>query len=89
MARCSQQDRLAYAGTADDHAVLLKAEVAAVHEANHASWQISTDQPQHLVIGLFIRDVAGVPSRNSWLPPASPTVPRAGDQAPDVAGQQW
>jgi hypothetical protein len=63
--------------------------VAAVHEANQASWQISTDQPQHLVIGLFIRDVAGVPSRNSWLPPASPTVPRAGDQAPDAAGLQW
>jgi hypothetical protein len=63
--------------------------VAAVHKANQASWQISTDQPQHLVIGLFIRDVAGVPSRHSWLPPAAPAVPRAGDQAPDAAGQQW
>jgi len=60
-----------------------------VHEANQASWQISTDQPQHLVIGLFIRDVAGVFSRNSWLPPASPAVPRAGDLAPDVAAEQW
>ena len=60
-----------------------------MYEANQASWQISTDQPQHLVIGLFIRDVAGVPSRHSWLPPASPAVPRAGDPAPDVAGQQW
>jgi hypothetical protein len=63
--------------------------VAAVHEANQASWQISIDQPQPLVIGLFIRDVAGVPSRNSWLPPASPAVPHAGDQAPDGAGLQW
>jgi hypothetical protein len=63
--------------------------VAAVHEADQASWQISTDQPQPLVIGLFIRDVAGVPSRHSWLPPASPAVPRAGDQAPDAAGLQW
>jgi hypothetical protein len=63
--------------------------VAAVHEANQASWQISTDQPQHLVISLFIRDIAGVPSRHSWLPPAAPAVPRAGDQAPDAAGQQW
>jgi hypothetical protein len=63
--------------------------VAAVHEAGRASWQISTDQPQPLVIGLFIRDVAGVPSRNSWLPSASPAVQRAGDQAPDVAGLQW
>src|SRR5664279_5495425 len=50
-----------------------KAEVAAVHEANRARWQISTDQPQHLVIGLFIRDVAGVPSSHSWLPPTSST----------------
>src|SRR5665811_222450 len=66
-----------------------KAEVAAVHEANQASWQISIDQPQPLVIGLFIRDVAGVHSRNSWLPPASPAVPHAGDQAPDGAGLQW
>lgn len=65
------------------------AEVAAVHEADQARWQISTDQPQHLVIGLFIRDVAGVPSRTSWLPPASPTAPRAENQAPDVAGLQW
>ena len=54
-----------------------------------ASWQISTDQPQPLVIGLFIRDVAGVPSRHSWLPPASPAVPRGGDQAPEAAGLQW
>jgi hypothetical protein len=39
--------------------------VAGVHEANQASWQISIDQPQSLAIGLFIRDVAGVPSRKS------------------------
>jgi hypothetical protein len=29
-------------------------EVAALHEAGRASWQIRTDQPQSLVIGLFI-----------------------------------
>jgi hypothetical protein len=86
---CPQDDRLAYVGPGDDHAVLSRAEVAAVHKANQASWQISTDQPQPLVIGLFIRDVAGVPSRSSWLPPASPAVPRAGDQAPDATGLQW
>jgi hypothetical protein len=63
--------------------------VAAVHTADRASWQIRTDQRQPLVIGLFIRDVAGMPSRNSRLPPASPAVQRAGDQAPDVAGLQW
>jgi len=60
-----------------------------VHEAGRASWQISTDQPQPLVIGLFIRDVVGVSSRHSWLPPASLAVPRAGDLAPDAAGVQW
>ena len=60
-----------------------------MHETDQASWQISTDQPQPLVIGLFIRDVAGVPSRHGWLPAASPAVPRAGEQAPDAAGLQW
>jgi uncharacterized protein YndB with AHSA1/START domain len=37
-----------------------------MHEANQASWQISTDQPQPLVIGLFIRDVAGVPFHDEY-----------------------
>jgi hypothetical protein len=78
--------RLAGVGPHDDHAILPRAEVAAVHEAGRTSWQISTDQPQPLVIGLFIRDVAGVSSRHSWLPPASPAVPRAGDQAPRGGG---
>jgi hypothetical protein len=60
-----------------------------VHKADRASWQIHIDQPQSLAIGLFIRDVAGVLSRHSWLPLASPAVPRAGDQAPEAAGLQW
>ena len=83
------RDRLADVGPGDDHAIQPRAEVAAVHGAGRASWQIGIDQPQHLLIGLFIRDVAGVPSRHSWLPPASPAVPRAGDQAPEAAGLQW
>src|SRR5665647_613823 len=85
------RDRIGLADVSpdDDHAILPRAEVAAVHQAGRASWQISTDQPQPLVIGLFIRDVAGVPSGNNWLPPTSPTVPRAGDQAPEAAGLQW
>lgn len=66
-----------------------RAEVAGVHEGSQASWQISIDQSQSLAIGLFIRDVAGVSSRNSLLPPAAPSVPRAGGQAPDAAGLQW
>jgi hypothetical protein len=60
-----------------------------MYEAGRAGWQTSTDQPQSLVIGLFIRDVAGVNSRHGWLPSASPAVPRAGDQAPEAAGLQW
>ena len=60
-----------------------------MHRAVRASWEIGVDQPQHLLIGLFIRDVAGVPSRHSWLPPASPAVLRAGEQASMVAGRQW
>jgi hypothetical protein len=60
-----------------------------VDEAGRTSWQISIDQPSPLMIGLFIRDVAGVPSRLRWLPPASPAVPRAGDQAPEAAGVHW
>src|ERR1035437_839546 len=68
-------DRLADVSPGEDHAILPRAEVAAVHESDQPSWQISTDQPQLLVIGLFIRDVAGWPSRNSSLPPASPAVP--------------
>jgi len=60
-----------------------------VHKADRASWQIRIDQPQSLAIGLFIRDVAAVSSRHSWLPPASPAVPRSGDQAPEAAGPQW
>ncbi len=60
-----------------------------MHKADGASWQIRIDQPQSLAIGLFIRDVAAVPSRHSWLPLASPAVPRSGDQAPEAAGPQW
>jgi hypothetical protein len=85
----SVTDRLAALGPDDDHAVVPMAEVAAVQRANQASWQISIDQPQPLVIGLFIRDVSGMHSRNNWLPPASPAVPSGGDWAPDVAGLQW
>ena len=60
-----------------------------MYEAGRANWQISIDQPSPLMLGLFIRDVAGVPSSLSWLPPASPAVPRAGDRAPEAAGLQW
>ncbi len=60
-----------------------------MHKSGRASWQIHIDQPRPLAIGLFIRDVAGVPSRHSWLPLASPAVARAGDRAPEAAGLQW
>ncbi len=80
--------RLATLGQFDDHLILPTARWL-VHKADGASWQIRIDQPQSLAIGLFIRDVAAVPSRHSWLPLASPAVPRSGDQAPEAAGPQW
>ena len=60
-----------------------------MYKAGQTSWQISTDQPQPLAIGLFIRDVAGVPSHHAWLPPASPAVARTDGPALAAAGVQW
>jgi len=46
-----------------------------MRQAGQASWQMSIDEPQNLVLGLFIRDVAALSSAHSWLPPAAPAVP--------------
>ena len=40
-----------------------EAEVAEVQEAGRTSWRMGIDEPQDLVIGLFVRDVAGLTSR--------------------------
>jgi len=59
-----------------------------MRQAGQVSWQISIGEPQNLAMGLFIRDVAGLTSTHTWLPPAAPTVPAAGGGSP-AAARQW
>lgn len=54
-----------------------------------ASWRIGMDQPENLVIGLFVRDVAGLKSRHTWLPHCSPVIARAKSDGSTAAGHQW
>jgi len=58
-------------------------------ESGSTSWRIEIDEPQPLVIGLFVRDVAGLTSRHAWLPHAAPATPRANDEGPEDAAGQW
>lgn len=60
-----------------------------MREAGRTSWRIGIDEPQPLVIGLFVRDVAGLTSRHAWLPPAVPATPRANGKGPEDAARQW
>jgi hypothetical protein len=53
------------------------------------SWQIGIDEPPPLVIGLFVRDVAGLKSRHTWLPHCAPAVPRAKGEGSAEAAHQW
>ncbi|MEP7054635.1 MAG: hypothetical protein ABI912_05240 [Actinomycetota bacterium] len=58
--------------------------------AGSPSWQIAIDQPQHLLIGLFIRDAARLPSAHTWLPAIDPAVPREGTiTGSAAAAEQW
>jgi hypothetical protein len=66
-----------------------EAEVADVHQNGPASWRIEMDEPQPLVIGLFVRDVAGLTSRHVWLPPATSATPRANGEGSEEAARQW
>ncbi len=59
-----------------------------MRQAGQASWLMSIDEPRNLAMGLFIRDVAGLTSTHTWLPPAAPTVPPAGGGSP-AASRQW
>jgi len=63
--------------------------VAEVREAGQTSWRIGIDEPQPLVIGLFVRDVAGLKSRHVWLPHAVPATPRANGEGSEDAARQW
>jgi hypothetical protein len=60
-----------------------------VREAGRTSWCIGIDEPQPLVIGLFVRDVAGLTSRHVWLPHSVPAIPRANGEGPEDAARQW
>ena len=60
-----------------------------MREAGQTSWRIGIDEPQPLVIGLFVRDVAGLKSRHVWLPHAVPTTPRANGEGSEDAARQW
>lgn len=60
-----------------------------MHQGGPASWRIGIDEPQDLVIGLFVRDVAGLTSRHVWLPPAAPATPRASGEGSADASHQW
>jgi hypothetical protein len=57
--------------------------------AGSTSWRIEIDEPQRLVIGLLVRDVAGLTSRHAWLPHAAPATPRANEEGPEDAARQW
>jgi len=55
-----------------------------MRQAGQARWQMSIDESQNLAMGLFIRDVIGLTSTHTWLPPAAQTVPPAGGGSPAV-----
>jgi hypothetical protein len=63
--------------------------VAEVREQGPTSWQIRIDQPETLIIALFVRDVARLKSRNTWLPHCVPDV--AGDtrEGSAAAAHEW
>jgi hypothetical protein len=70
-------------------AVEFRTEVAEVHKAGRMSWQTVIDEPQPLVIGLLVRDVAGLKSRHTWLPHCAPAILRANGEGSAEAAHQW
>ena len=60
-----------------------------MRDPGRTSWRIGIDQPELLVIGLFVRDVAGLKSRHSWLPHCAPGVARDIGEGSAAAAQQW
>lgn len=60
-----------------------------MREAGRTSWGIRIDEPQPLVIALFVRDVSGLKSRHIWLPHAVPATPRANGEGSEDAARQW
>ena len=60
-----------------------------MREQVRASWQIVIDQPEPLVIGLFVRDVAGLKTRHTWLPHCAPGIARDNGEGSAAAAHQW
>ena len=58
-------------------------------EQGRTSWQIGMDQPENLVIGLFVRDVAGLKTRHTWLPHCAPGIARANGEGSAKAAHEW
>jgi hypothetical protein len=60
-----------------------------VGEQGRTSWRIVIDQPEPLVMGLFVRDVAGLKTRHSWLPHCAPDIARDNGEGSAAAAHQW
>jgi hypothetical protein len=60
-----------------------------VGEQGRTSWQIGMDQPESLVIGLFVRDVAGLKTRHTWLPHCVPDIARDQREGSAAAAHEW
>jgi hypothetical protein len=60
-----------------------------VGEQGRTSWQIGMDQPESLVIGLFVRDVAGLKTRHTWLPHCVPDIARDKREGSAAAAHEW
>ena len=60
-----------------------------MREQGRTSWEIVIDQPEPLVIGLFVRDVAGLKSRHTWLSHCAPGIARANGEGSAKAAHQW
>src|SRR5487761_2167862 len=60
-----------------------------VREPGRSSWQIVMDQPENLVIGLFVRDVSGLKTGHTWLPHCSPGIARENGEGSATAAHEW
>jgi hypothetical protein len=63
-----------------------------MQQAGTASWKIGTDEPQSLLMALYVRDAAGLSPRiEPDLRPIEPAVPFDEEQpcAAAVASDQW
>lgn len=60
-----------------------------MRDQGRPSWQIGIDQPENLVIGLFVRDVAGLKTKHTWLPRCAPGIARESGEGSAAAAHQW